>query len=229
MRKLTIPALAALFVAAMTATLFGDTGSFVDSRDGKVYRWVKIGTQTWMGENLNYDTANGAGSWCYNNDESNCKKYGRLYDWNTAINACLTGWRLPDTADWNALARTVGGQARPAYNKEGKEEGYYWSVAGGKLKSKIGWNDWRKYVNKYKSTIHSGNGTDDFGFSALPSGHCNKDGRGSGIGENGFWWSATEVGKHNVWSQIMKERDDAMVPVSWLKYSGYSIRCVRHD
>ena len=92
-----------------------------DTRDGKSYRTVVIGDQTWMGENLNYQTSN---SKCYGNDASNCAKYGKLYNWNDALSACPVGWHLPSNAEWNTLTRVVGG-----------------STAGTRLKSKTGWSN----------------------------------------------------------------------------------------
>jgi uncharacterized protein (TIGR02145 family) len=85
---------------------FGDSGAFTDSRVGLSYRTVRFGNFTWMAQNLNFQTGN---SWCYNNNESNCQKYGRLYDWNTAMVACPAGWRLPTDDDWNNLVEAVGG------------------------------------------------------------------------------------------------------------------------
>ncbi|MCL2182865.1 MAG: fibrobacter succinogenes major paralogous domain-containing protein, partial [Chitinispirillia bacterium] len=95
-------------------------GSFTDKRDGKTYRTVKIGNQTWMAENLNYKTGS---SVCYDNKESSCQKYGRLYDWDDAMKACPAGWHLPSDAEWTALTDFVGGE----------------KTAGTKLKSKTGW------------------------------------------------------------------------------------------
>ena len=113
-------------------------GSFTDSRDGKTYKTVKIGDQVWMAENLNFETDS---SYCYNDSAKYCAKYGRLYEWSAAMDACPSGWHLPDTAEWKTLLDAVGGD----------------SIAGTMLKSTSGWNS-------------DGNGTDDFGFTVLPAG-----------------------------------------------------------
>ena len=113
------------------------------------------------------------GSVCYANNTSNCATYGRLYNWNAAMTACPTGWHLPSDAEWTQLENAVGGS----------------STAGKKLKSTSGWNS-------------NGNGTDDYGFAALPAGagysDVSFDGAGysdvsfDGAGYAGYWWSATE-------------------------------------
>ena len=88
---------------------------FVDSRDGQVYRSVKIGEQTWMAENLNYAMDESS---CYN-----CQKYGRVYTWYAMMSACPTGWQRPLKSDFNTLIATVGGA----------------DMAGKALKSTNGW------------------------------------------------------------------------------------------
>jgi len=126
---------------------------------------VKIGNQTWMKENLDY---NASGSKCYDNNPTNCNIYGRLYDWNTARTVCPSGWHLPTDAEWTTLINYAGGS----------------SNAGGKLKALRGWSN-------------SGNGEDDYKFSALPGGGGHSDGRFSGNGNYGHWWSASEYGSNN--------------------------------
>jgi uncharacterized protein (TIGR02145 family) len=81
-------------------------GSFTDARDNKIYRTVELDNQIWMAENLNY---NAEGSKCYGNSESNCQKYGRLYNWSTAKAACPRGWHLPSDAEWQVLVDFAGG------------------------------------------------------------------------------------------------------------------------
>ena len=81
-------------------------GSFTDSRDGQSYKVAVIGEQTWMAENLNYKADS---SFCYNDQESNCGKYGRLYQWSEAQQACPSGWHLPSKSELETLIETAGG------------------------------------------------------------------------------------------------------------------------
>jgi uncharacterized protein (TIGR02145 family) len=85
--------------------IFINEKEFIDGRDNRMYKYVLIGTQIWMAENLQYETSN---TKCYDNNPDNCKIYGILYDWNTAKTICPFGWHLPDDAEWNALENFVG-------------------------------------------------------------------------------------------------------------------------
>jgi uncharacterized protein (TIGR02145 family) len=162
-----------------------------DIRDGKVYNVVRIGSQTWMVENLSY---NASGSVCYNSETSNCGRYGRLYDWNTAKNACPSGWRLPSRREWNDLVATAGAS----------------SVAGKKL----------------KATSPSWNGTNDYGFSALPGGYRNDDGSFSAIGTDGSWWTATESNSSNAYLRYIGSDYENVLEMEYGKSNGFSVRCV---
>ena len=92
---------------------FGADSTMTDSRDGKVYRTIKIGNQVWMAENLNFKTD---GSYCYNDSAKYCTKYGRLYSWSAANKACPDGWHLPTIDEFKTLFDAVGEQSTAANN-----------------------------------------------------------------------------------------------------------------
>jgi uncharacterized protein (TIGR02145 family) len=169
--------------------------TFSDSRDKKVYKKVKIGKQTWMAENLNY-AANS--SVCYENNAENCAKYGRLYDWATAKQACPAGWHLPSDAEWTHLTDNVGGS----------------ETAGKKLKSTAGWNE-------------NGNGTDEYAFSALSGGNGSSDGSFYAAGDYGSYWSATDGGAYGAWFRSMAYDGESVDRSNSYKTDLFSVRCVQ--
>jgi len=201
-------------------------GTLADPRDGKKYRTVKIGDNTWMAENLNYKAATGE-SWCNGDAESNCAKYGRLYDWLAAQTVCPAGWRLSSRADWDRLGKAAGGFAA-GLDKRGEMAttvdnltgNFGWFGVGKKLRAKSGWN------NSDKSAVN----TDDYGFSALPGG--NRFYKGGSFhyyneGNAGTWW-ATDNDNAGAYFQFMDADKDRMrgdKPGNLS--SGFSVRCVQ--
>lgn len=87
---------------------------FEDERDGNIYKAVKIGNQIWMAENLRYDE--NKGSICYDNKIENCKQYGRLYNWNSAMEVAPKGWHLSSDKEWNMLIEFCGGESDAGNN-----------------------------------------------------------------------------------------------------------------
>jgi|ERR1035437_6537417 uncharacterized protein (TIGR02145 family) len=99
-----------------------ELSSFTDSRDGNIYKTVKIGPQIWMSENLRYIPFvclldEEGGIWVYDYDghnikkaisQKNYKKYGCLYDWATAKSICPDGWHLPSYEEWTQLLNNIG-------------------------------------------------------------------------------------------------------------------------
>lgn len=200
----------------------GETGNFTDARDGKTYNWVKIGTQTWMAENLAYlpsvvgpDTGSYFDPYYYVNgyngtsvtdakSTTNYQTYGVLYNWKAAVNVCPEGWHLPTNTEWTELTNYLGGT----------------SVAGGKLKE-TGTTHW--------ASPNTG-ATNETGFSALPGGWRHHSGVFGFNGIDGLWWSATEANINNIidayrWGVPF---DGSYIGhISESKKTGLSVRCVR--
>jgi uncharacterized protein (TIGR02145 family) len=151
---------------------------------------------------LNY---NAAGSKCWNGethignmvDENTeyCDKYGRLYDWATAMGidiiynstlysapakhkgVCPAGWHIPTNAEWDELTLSA----------DNNTTGGFSLTAGTKLKAKSGWDQY----------VGAPAGTDEFGFAALPGGQGSVSDDYNNyyfgnLGTHGNWWSATE-------------------------------------
>ena len=98
------------------ATANANSGTFKDARDGQTYKWVRLKDgKKWMAQNLNYKTPD---SWWYERKSSNGKKYGRLYTWQAAKNACPSGWRLPSDDEWWKMASYYG----KAYNSQSGQQ-----------------------------------------------------------------------------------------------------------
>ncbi len=139
-----------------------------------------------------------SGAWCYENSADSCNKYGRLYDWNTAKTVCPAGFHLPSREDWQNLVDYVGGDEK----------------AGKKLKARSGWNG-------------MGNGTDGFGFSALPSGRRDSGDGFRYAGNYGDWWTTTEHSNGSAYGQMMHYGYDGVDRFYGDKKSyGFSVRCI---
>ena len=156
--------------------------------DNTIYKTIKIGNQEWMIENLNLNKfRNGdiipeaktikewekAGkkhlpAWCcYENINSNCDKYGKLYNWYAVNDKRILaprGYHIPSKEEWLVLLK------------------HFDSDSSNKLKSNYGWK---------KDEYHNGNGTNESGFNGLPGGSRVLNGYFVKILIEGDWWSNT--------------------------------------
>lgn len=215
-----------LLLAIGAVALSACSESFTDARDGKSYRVVQIGSQTWMAENLNYaatavkDDGSAAGSFCPEGDTRKCDEYGRLYTWAAAQSACPDGWRLPARADFESLIDAAGSMDK----------------AGAALKAKSGW-------------FKKGNGSDALGFKALPAGYMaaaepidnseapdknseelsSRAGKFDGIGGYAYFWSATADDSEAAFAHylFLDFSSAAAEFKSFDKASARSVRCVK--
>ena len=133
-----------------------NSGTMKDA-GGKKYRTVTIGNQVWMAENMNYKTDS---SYCYDNSDANCDKYGRLYVWSAAMTVCPAGWHLPSYREWFSLHQTI--------------ESIDGRLDLESLKSKTDW-------------VREPDGTDPYGFTVYPAGGA-RGGKYWNFGERSDFW-----------------------------------------
>jgi uncharacterized protein (TIGR02145 family) len=187
---------------------------------------VKIGSQVWATENLNVDrfrngdpipqakTAeewqnsrnNQQPAWCYyNNDPKNGESYGKLYNWyavNDQRGLAPKGWHIPTDAEWTQLSTFLGSE----------------EVAGEKMKSTNGWNEFEGKI---------GNGANTSGFSGLPGGYRSSLGTFYSIGSYGSWWSSTELNTLDAWDRGLVYGFGDVFRSSGSKVKGLSVRCLK--
>jgi uncharacterized protein (TIGR02145 family) len=196
-----------LLAIAFTNSCFsGSSNVFTDTRDGQTYITDARDGKTYkvvkIGEQTwmaeNLNYA-AKGSMCYDDSPVNCDKYGRLYNWKEAMKACPKGWHLPKDKEWQNLADFVGDMF----------------IAGNKLKAKSEWED-------------GGNGTDEYGFAALPGGLCYSHGNYCHLaGSEGHWWTATQLADDYALRRIMFYDNEHVFYFDGTKTNLFSVRCIK--
>ena len=183
------------------------------------FKSVKIGKQTWAAENLNVQTyRNGdkiqqvqdpdewskltTGAWCYYQNKTEFGfVYGIMYNWyavNDPRGLAPKGWHIPSDAEWTEMVNILGGT----------------NEAGTKMKTKTGWSD-------------DGNGSNESGFSALPSGGHNNTGTFSDLGRDGYWWSSTEDTPETAWTRGLNYGYGEVFRGNANKKNGFAVRCIQ--
>lgn len=183
------------------------TGTFKDKRDRKVYKFVKIGTQTWMAENMAYKTSDKC--WAYNDDQKNIATYGYLYDWETAKTVCPAGWHLPNETEFRKLIDYSGGE----------------DSAGCKLKE-TGNEHW--ISNQNELFVSKAKTTNSTGFTALPGGLRDEWEIFQDKGRNGWWWIGEQGDKTDEGKIMLLGFNSRQANIYSQKVEfGLSVRCLR--
>lgn len=213
------------FAVNSTGVSYGPVVSFttqnsetISDADGNVYHTIKIGTQTWMVENLKTTKYNDGstipvisgfhtttpGYSIYANTSSNKTVYGLLYNWYAVQTGKLApaGWRIPTDADWQVLIDYLGGS----------------EVAGGRLKES-GLSHWES----------PNEGAMDWGFKALPGGV--RDGGSATfrlLKSRGFWWSVSPGAlDYNAGSLYLVSWSGNVGLMQSYKSDALSVRCIK--
>jgi len=195
-------------ISFTTSPESGTTGTYTDTRDDQTYTTIVIGTQTWFAENLNYET--NLFSWFYDNSSANGDIYGRLYNGESAKEACPSGWHLPSDEEWKTLEMELGMSQNEADDTRSRG-----TDQGGQMKSTTGW-------------YNNGNGTNNSGFNALPGGTHYYDGSSDFLGRYGLWWSSSDDSGTDAWFRNLSYDSDQVFRNSYGKdANGLSVRCLK--
>jgi uncharacterized protein (TIGR02145 family) len=224
MKKITL-----IFIVSFKSLIFSQKISLMPSIkdvDNNLYKTILIGNQQWMAENLKTSKFNDGSlipnvkenniwrdlktpAWAhYNNDTTNNKSYGKLYNWysvnsftNENKNICPIGWHVPNDDDWTILTNLLGGIKN----------------AGGKMKEE-GTISWK---------IPNSGATNSSLFNALPGSGREYDGSFNSLGELGCWWSSTDRNLDNAWCRYLNYNKEQVDRYYVNKAVGFSIRCIK--
>ena len=175
-----------------------ENDSLLVDRDGNRYIIKRfMNNNLWMTSNLQLNIP---GSYCYENTEKNCERYGRLYTWESAQKGCTLlgeGWHLPTNEDWQQMAKPFGGVRDDSQDKGNAA---------------------------YKALLDGGTAA----FNVLLGGGRDLSGNYARLEAHGFFWTATETDSSNAWmynfgkgSLMMNRHKDGE------KGSAFSVRCIK--
>jgi uncharacterized protein (TIGR02145 family) len=175
-------------------------GTITDERDGQIYAVTIVGGQWFTAQNMNFDTGDAV---YYDHDPDYADIHGMLYTWESAMEACPAGWRLPTRGEYDLLREYLGGEY----------------VAGGKLKES-GTENWEE-PNAY--------GTNSTSFSAVGSGGYQPGHlKFYSLGESVTYWTQTEIGDDAAWSMALSNRNGRMaIQNTTSKNLYFSVRCIK--
>ncbi len=208
--------------------------------DGNVYNTVLIGEQCWMKENLKTTTykngtaipnvtsnsgwsalTSGAYAW-YNNDISWKDRLGALYNWfavDDANGLCPSGWHVPTDDEWTALTDYIGGTGSPHGNE---------LKSCRQVNSPLG-SGCNTSVHPRWNSNSSNWGTDDYGFSGLPSGFRGQNGSFYNLGVIVYLWSSAETSSTGAWIRQLTYIDGIVAVGNGYKRSGFIVRCLKDN
>jgi uncharacterized protein (TIGR02145 family) len=202
----------------------GESGAFTDTRDGKDYKWIRIGKQVWMAQNLNIglqidgikmQSNNGnTEKYCYNDLELNCNTYGGLYQWDEIMQyskkegtqgICPENWHIPADAEWTFLIEELGGK-KTSYESTKELGNVHWKIVTKGITNKSG-------------------------LTVLPGGLRNED-TSSNVFNNmrneAYFWSSTEHDAKSAYAIGLGSLFLETYKYSGTKSNGFSVRCI-HD